>query len=307
MAPGTFDRADTTPVPPAAPTVITVLAGDIDGTAARVASDISKTLDSDDLHVLPVLDQGAMQSLRDIATSPYLDLAIVPSDTLDQARAHGLGNAADSVVYLAPLYHEEVQILARGDVATIRQLDGRKVAVGAIGSATADRASAIFDSLGIKPQIVDTDSSQALSMLQQGALDAVVFADGKPIPALKKLPPNMGLHFVAVPYGSGLQNSYYPARIDSTDYPNLVAAGTSVDTIALGTVLAAYDAPQGSPRYRKLAKFTQAFFRDFDGFLQAGRNPKWHEVNFAAKAPGWRRFKPAQNWLDSSQDTTAAN
>ncbi len=216
-----------------------------------------------------------MQSLRDIATSPYLR-------PCDRSVRHARLKPGPAVLATLPTTSSISRLsLTRKcrswHAATLRRSDSSMDTKSV--SARSDRqrqtgASAIFDTLGIKPQIVDTDSSQALSMLQQGALDAIVFADGKPIPALKKLPPNSGLHFIGVPYDSGLQNSYYPARIDSADYPNLVTTGTSVDTIAFGTVLAAYDAPKGSPRYRKLAKFTQAFFRGFDGFLQAGRNPK---------------------------------
>ena len=297
------DLTDVAPASTPAPVTVTILAGNVDGTAAHIAADISTVLDSNDLRVMTVLGKGSVQNLRDIADSPYLDLAIVQSDALDEAKRLGFGDVAKSVTYIAPLYDEEVQILARGDIATIRQLDGKKVGVGVAGSAAADLASLIFDQLGIKPQMIDVDQPRALMLLQRGGLDAVVFADGKPVPALAALPPRDDLHFVAIPYESALQDSYYPARLEPRDYPNLVKPGTAVETIAIGTILAAYNAPEGSPRYRKLAKFTQAFFRQFDDFHKPGRQPKWQEVNFAAAAPGWHRFKPAQDWLDQSEST----
>ena len=288
-----------------APVIVTILAGNVDGTAAHIAADISTVLDSNDLRVMTVLGKGSVQNLRDIATSPYLDLALVQSDALDEAKRLGFGDVAKSVTYIAPLYDEEVQILARGDIATIRQLDGKKVGVDVAGSATSDRASLIFDRLGIKPDMINLDQPSALLLLQRGALDAVVFADGKPVPALAAVPPQDDLHFVAIPYESALQDSYYPARLEPQDYPNLVKPGAEVETIAIGTILAAYNAPEGSPRYRKLAKFTQAFFGEFDYFHKPGRHPKWQEVNFAADAPGWQRFKPAQDWLDQSESAPA--
>ena len=288
------------------PETVTILAGNVDGTAARIAADIATVLDSSNLRVMTVLGNGATQNLLDITASPYLDLALVPSDALDEAKHLGLNDVAKSVTYVAPLYDEEVQILAHGDLTTIRQLDGKKVGVDVAGSATSERAALVFDRLGIKPDMINLDQPSALLLLQQGMLDAIVFADGKPVPALAAVPLQGDLHFVAIPYESVLQDSYYPARIEPQDYPNLVKPGAAVETIAIGTILAAYNAPEGSPRYRKLAKFTQAFFGAFDEFHAPGRNPKWQEVNFAADAPGWKRFKPAQDWLDRSESATAA-
>jgi TRAP transporter TAXI family solute receptor len=300
------DLKDVTAAGTPSPETVTVLTGNVDGTAAHIAADIATVLDSSDLRVMTVLGNGATQNLRDIAASPYLDLALVPSDTLDEAKHLGLGDIAKSVTYIAPLYDEEVQILAHGNITTIHQLDGKKVGVDVAGSATSERAALVFDRLGIKPDMINLDQPSALLLLQQGMLDAIVFADGKPVPALVAVPPQGNLHFVAIPYESVLQDSYYPARIEPQDYPNLVKPGAAVETIAIGTILAAYNAPEGSPRYRKLAKFTQAFFGEFDEFHAPGRNPKWQEVNFAADAPGWKRFKPAQDWLDRSESATAA-
>jgi uncharacterized protein len=55
--------------------------------------------------------------------------------------------------------------------------------------------------------------------------------------------------------------------------------------------------PPGSERYRKVARFTDAFFGKFQQFLQPPRHPKWQEVNLAATVPGWKRFPAAQEWL----------
>ena len=309
VAPQSADSSnlkDVTAAGTPSPETVTILAGNVDGTAAHIAADIATVLDSNDLRVMTVLGNGSVQNLRDIAASPYLDLALVPSDVLDEAKHLGLSDVAKSVTYIAPLYDEEVQILARKDITTISQLGGKKVGVDVAGSATSDRASLVFERLGIKPDMINLDQPSALLLLQRGTLDAIVFADGKPVPALAAMPLQDELHFVAIPYDGILQNSYYPARIEPRDYPNLVKPGAAVETIAIGTILAAYNAPEGSPRYRKLAKFTQAFFGEFNEFHAPGRNPKWQEVNFAADAAGWKRFKPAQDWLNRSESATAA-
>src|SRR5262249_7362903 len=62
-------------------------------------------------------------------------------------------------------------------------------------------------------------------------------------------------------------------------------------------LLVAYTWPEDSPRYKKLAKFIDAFFGKIDQFNNPSRHPKWREVNLSAEMPGWVRFKPAADWL----------
>jgi hypothetical protein len=50
------------------------------------------------------------------------------------------------------------------------------------------------------------------------------------------------------------------------------------------------------------------FFSKFDEFLKPPRYPKWHDVNLAAKVPGWKRFDAAEQWLQNhSLQENAAN
>jgi uncharacterized protein len=74
--------------------------------------------------------------------------------------------------------------------------------------------------------------------------------------------------------------------------------------LAVGSLLAVFNWPEGSERYSRVRKFVNAFFSRFDEFLQPGRHPKWKEVNLASEVPGWQRVRPAQDWLD--QITTGA-
>lgn len=97
-----------------------------------------------------------------------------------------------------------------------------------------------------------------------------------------------------------------PARLTAADYPGLVPYNQPVDTVAVGTLLAVTEVQAGSDRYRNLANFVGAFFGGFQSLLQAGHHPKWHEVNFMADLPGWRRFPPAAQWLQRNAQTAAA-
>jgi hypothetical protein len=126
---------------------------------------------------------------------------------------------------------------------------------------------------------------------------------------MTKLNPADRLHFVPVPYPSQLIADYYPSSLTHDDYPDIIPAGKSVDTIAVGAVLIAYNWPKTNvDRYRRVQRFVDALFPKIAEFKKPPRHPKWREVSLAAQLPGWTRFEPAQAWLDdrASQATQAS-
>ena len=60
-------------------------------------------------------------------------------------------------------------------------------------------------------------------------------------------------------------------------------------------------------RFKKLARFVDAFFSKFPALLQPPHHPVWHQVNLAAEQPGWTRFKPAADWLAQRQQAATAS
>ena len=95
---------------------------------------------------------------------------------------------------------------------------------------------------------------------------------------------------MTVDYEKPLQGDYLPATLTSKDYPNLIAEGEKVDTIAVPAVLAAYNWAPNTDRYRKLTQFVDAFFTKFPTFQNPPFHPKWKEVSLSAPLPGWQRF-----------------
>src|SRR5207244_2172003 len=94
------------------------------------------------------------------------------------------------------------------------------------------------------------------------------------------------------------QGDYLPATLTSKDYPNLIADGDKVDTIAVPAVLAAYNWAPNTDRYRKLSLFVDAFFTKFPTLQNPPFHPKWKEVSLTAPLAGWNRLPLAQRWLD---------
>jgi branched-chain amino acid transport system substrate-binding protein len=134
-------------------------------------------------------------------------------------------------------------------------------------------------------------------MLRKGEIDAIVAIEGKPLQWLNQIQ-DRNLHLVPVEYAKPLQEEYLPSKLSSTDYPNLVADGGSVETIAAEAVLASYNWAPNSDRYRRLALLVDTMFDKAAELQRPPFHPKWREMALRATVSGWTRFKAAQEWLD---------
>jgi TRAP transporter TAXI family solute receptor len=288
---------------------VTIIAGGIDGTYIRIASDLAAVLDDGTtLRILPVLGKGSLQNIADILYLRGVDVGIVQSDVLAYVRQrHLYPNIEQSVQYIAKLYDEEVHVLVRKDIARIEDLADQPVNVDLSGSGTAMTASLMFEQLGIKPQMTNLDQPTALEKLKSGELAGVVFVSGQPVRLFSNIAPESGLHFVTVPLTDQLAQTYLPAELNHASYPALINEGASVPTIAVGSVMAVFAFPPGHERYGKIARFVDAFFSKFPELLKPPRHPKWKDVNLAARVPGWKQFGPAQDALGRQLATGQAS
>src|SRR5262249_2777203 len=62
-------------------------------------------------------------------------------------------------------------------------------------------------------------------------------------------------------------------------------------------VLAVYNWPKGSDRFRKVARFIEYYFDRFEKFKQPPFQKEWKEINLAATVPGWTRYWHADQLL----------
>ncbi|MEQ1616444.1 MAG: C4-dicarboxylate ABC transporter substrate-binding protein, partial [Hyphomicrobiaceae bacterium] len=158
----------------------------------------------------------------------------------------------------------------------------------------------------IKPVEVNMGQSDAFLKVKSGEIAATILIAGKPAGSFGKLKAEGGMKLLPVPYTEALEAEYFPATLDHEDYPGLIAKGQKVETIAVGAVLAVYNWPRDTDRYRRVAKFTQSFFANFPDLQKPPRHVKWKETNLAANLKGWKRFPAAQELLDRSVTTASA-
>ena len=277
-----------------------IISGGVDGTYIRIAADLSSVLDSNELRVLAIAGKGSVQNTIDVMYLRGVDIGIVQSDVLAYLKRERLIPGVEKTMqYIAKLYNEELHLLAK-DAQKLADLAGKKVNVDVQGSGTFITATLLFDKLGIAVEPTHYDQALALEKLKAGEIAALAYVAGKPTRLFRDLKAEDGLHFIAVPATDALLDTYLPSSLGSGDYPGLVPSGSSVDTIAVGAVMSVYGWPRGSDRYRKVARFIDAFFSRFNEFLQPPRHAKWKEVNLAAQLPGWSRFPVAEEWLKTA-------
>jgi TRAP transporter TAXI family solute receptor len=281
---------------------VTLLTGTIGGTYVQFGADLASVLDdANNLRVLPIIGRGSVQSVADILFLKGVDLGIVRADTLDYLEKKGLvSRIKQRFTYVTKLYNEEMQVIAPKTIKTLSDLEGKTVSVDLPDGGTFVTALTVFERLGIKANFVYVEQRIALEKLKNGELEAVVVVGGKPYQSVTGFNNDGRFHLASVDYSKPLQSDYLPTTLTSKDFPNLIAEGEKVETIAVPSVLAAYNWPPSTERRRKLALFVEAFFTKFPALQNPPFHPKWKEVSLAAPLAGWNRLPLAQQWLDKN-------
>ena len=288
--------------------VVQLQTGRAAGISVNIAEDLANLIDDGATRrVLPVVGKGSLQNITDLKLLRGIDMAILQADVLDYAKQQNFIPGLEGwVTYIAKLYNEEFHLLARREVSGIAELANQKVNVDLRGAGTAITAGRLFELLNIQVTPTYDDQEVALEKLRKGEIAALAFVAGKPAPLFRSIAGEDGLHFLAIPLNATVTAVYLPTRLTAQDYPGLVPADKPVDTVAVGAVLAAANLQLGTERYRNLVNFVDAFFTGFQSLLDPGHHPKWHEVNITAELPGWRRFPPAEQWLQRNVQIAAA-
>jgi len=280
---------------------VTLITGTIGGTYVQFGADLASVLDDGNkLRVLPIVGRGSVQSVADILFLQGVDIGIVRADTLDYLERKGFAkDIKKQFTYVTKLYNEEMQIIAPKSVQSLKDLEGKKVSVDLPNGSTFVTVLTVAERLGLKANWLYIEQRIAMEKLKSGEIDAVIVVGGKPYKSVSNFGNDGRFHLVKVDYEKPLQGDYLPATLTAKDYPNLIADGEKVDTIAVPALLAAYNWAPNTDRYRKLAVFVDAFFTKFPQFQNPPFHPKWKEVSLAAPLAGWQRLPAAQQWLDA--------
>ena len=163
--------------------------------------------DGNNLRVLSVDGGAAVQNVEDVLFLRNIDMALTTQEALNYLKGTGeLGpNLAQKLTYIAPLFPNPLQILARSGAKSIKDLSGKKVSFNNKGSATAQFVPKLFKTLGIDVQEFYMTQGDALEKLRRGEIDATICSCPTPVPAFANVKPEWDLRFVSVPYEKSIQ------------------------------------------------------------------------------------------------------
>jgi TRAP-type uncharacterized transport system substrate-binding protein len=286
---------------------VTIITDGNDNQASRYAADLATLMEAErDLRVLPVLGHGPVEALRDLLFLRGIDASIIPSDTVAYMRKQDLVEDVDQKVnYIARLGSAQFHVIARKDIATLKDLAGKKINMGAASEARFVTASLVFESLGINFTAIEGREADAVKLLESGKVDAIALLAPQPSPVAEELARAGGFRLLNVAGNDELNQIYAPAMLNAKSYQGLAQDGGVTETLAVSYAVAVFNWKKGTDRYYKLRKFADVLFSGI-GDLQTGKwQAAWNDVNLSAELPGWTRYVSAEEWLSNHKRADA--
>lgn len=275
--------------------------GLLEGAPIRFATEIARVVnESDKVHVLPIVTRGPTENVNDLLYLKGVDLAIINTDSLDEYKTQ-VPQIQQRIVSIMNLFPSELHIFVRPEIKSLADLAGKKVNFNTQGTAAAYSGPLIFSRLGVAVDKMFIPHPVALEQLRRGEIAAVVFITSKPVDPFVKGKWDDGFKFLPVEFGPKFSDYYVASTLESSDYPNLIAKGERVATIAVPTILASYNWRPQTPRYRRVERFVEEFFDRVEKLKSPGFDPKWKDMDVKRGAPGIERARAAQNWIDRTK------
>jgi TRAP-type uncharacterized transport system substrate-binding protein len=286
-----------------------VAGGLLSGSNMTFADELAQVLDDgDNLRIIPLVTYGAASNLDDLLYLRGVDVAVTQSDVFEYFRTQRKTfNLEGRINYIIRMPTSEMHVLARTEVNSLADLRGKKVNFGPAGSASSLTGTIVFQRAGVQVEPTLFDNPLALQKLKSGEIAALIRVINKPIDFFAKIPANSGLHLVPIQATKNYEDFYALGEFTSQEYPTLVPPGQVVDTIAVPAVLAVFNWQKNTDRYRRVQRFVERFFTNFDKFQQPPRHPKWRDVNLAATVPGWTRWSVAEEMLQRLRQANATD
>jgi TRAP transporter TAXI family solute receptor len=283
-----------------------VAAGQWDSTATRLAGELASVLSDDTLRVIPLLTSGTDGNIFDLVYLRGADVAIVQADALNRVKADkSIAHVERRINYLAPLGASQIFVLAHNNIHSLEDLRGKTVSVDLPGSGANVTGRAIFDSLGITINPVNLSRSAAYDKLKAGEIDALVYSAIPPDAFLSAIAPSDNVALLPIPVSDKFNNAYAAVTLKSDDFPNLIASGSTLDTVSVPLVLAVFNFSDASDRNPRLHHFVDAFLKHVDDLKKPPFHPQWKAVDLAAPVPGWTRYPSVQDFITKAQAPVA--
>ena len=133
--------------------LVGIVFGGMDDADFSEAVDLGEVIKNPDIKIMSVAGNGAKQTVTDLLFARGIDVGIVQADVLAALKQKPpFPDLEKFLQYIAKLYDQEIHILARNDIHSLKDLRDERVNFGTYESGTYTSASKIFEALGIPVQ-----------------------------------------------------------------------------------------------------------------------------------------------------------
>jgi TRAP transporter TAXI family solute receptor len=275
---------------------LAIMTGGKKGTYYQFGLDLQKLAISKDINLSVVNSKGSIENLYAVYQRPRTQMGIVQSDVLAfVSRVQNdpvLKKIAAKTKMIFPLYNEEIHLLGRKDITDFNALEGKRVAIGKEGSGTYLTARLLFEASGVAPrEMVYIGTTDALSQLKAGAIDAMFYVAGFPIKLFKEdITKEDGLALIPI-LNKNIVKFYPKADIPANSYPWQREA---LNTVAVKAVLVSFNFRRTNCEY--VGRFAQILYENKDWLIKNG-HPKWKSVDFHFPLKGWDQYDCVKKYL----------
>jgi uncharacterized protein len=267
---------------------LTIATGPSDGSYFQIAQDIKNVVGKEgiDLQVMPT--KGSMENIE-LLGAGKVDLAIVQLDALrfisDVVKQDAGLDLFERIKVVMNLYPEEIHILTnKKEIQTFYNLEGKRVSVGPPGGGTAVTAAVLFNVYDIKSTVSEEPFEEAVKKMEQGALDAVIFVGGAPVPFIGKL--GGKFQFVRLPSNPALEQIYLRTSLGKNQYG---WAGADTETYAVPSAMMGLD--RRDEKYVSQMQQLVLAVLNSSEYLNSSGHPKWKSSIIRTYFP-YRGYEP---------------
>ena len=282
-----------------------IMTGSEKGTYYQFGLNLQELVKSKGINLDVVNSTGSIENLYAVFQRPHTQLGIVQSDVLafvSRLQSNPtLLRIAEKTKMVFPLYNEEIHVLGKRDVADFDQLAGKKVAVGEEGSGTYLTARLLFEVSGVKPkEIVTIGTTEALSQLKAGRVDAMFYVAGLPVKLFSEGVTEKD-ELALIPILNSKAAEFYPkAKIPANTYK---WQPEEVNTLAVKAVLVSFNFRNANCEW--VGKVGQLLYENFN-WLQQNGHPKWKSVDLNYPLKGWDQYDCVKKYLVKKQEPAPA-
>lgn len=273
-----------------------------DGTSNQLVNELMDVLGQDDtLRLLPLKGKGTAYNLADLLYLSGVDVSVLQLDAMEAARKQDLfPDLTKNIRYITKWHDQEVHLLVQDDIFGLDRLRGKRVNFGPRGSGSEVTAAHLFNQHRIHVEQTSFSHDTALQMLKDGEIAGMVYVAGKPVPLFDNIEVRDGLRLLSLSKADDNSHQYSTTTFTEADYPTLVFGKRTIETIAVPSVLAAYNWSSESQRYQPIKAFIDVFFAHLSELQAGDRHPKWQEVDPSFDLDLWQRHQASEIFLRQS-------